>query len=196
MNYSSAEEVFEEIRKVTPQYAGISYARLGLRGIQWPCPDSSHPGTPILHSGKIARGKGLLVGVEFRPPAETPDKEYPFVLTTGRDYYQYHSATMTRKSWLLNNYCPESMAEINPEDGKNLGINDGDWIKITSRRGHVIVKAKYADRVPKGVVFKRFHFYEAAVNKLTNPILDPTSKIPELKVSAVKIEKHEKGKAI
>lgn len=196
MNYTSSEEIFEEIRKATPQYAGISYSRLGLTGIQWPCPDNNHPGTPILHTSKIARGKGLLVGVEFRPPAETPDKEYPFVLTTGRDYYQYHSATMTRKSWLLNNYCPESMAEINPEDGRMLGVSDGDWIKIESRRGHVIVKAKLADRVPKGVVFKRFHFHEAAINKLTNPILDPVSKIPEFKVSAVKIEKFEKGKAL
>jgi len=196
MSYKNAEEIFEEIRKVTPQYAGITYNRLGLTGIAWPCPDTSHPGTPILHTTKIARGKGLLVGVEFRPPAETPNNEYPFVLTTGRDYYQYHSATMTRKSWLLNNYCPESLAEINPEDGKVLGIADGDWIKIESRRGHVIVKAKLADRVPKGVVFKRFHFKEAAVNKLTNPILDPISKIPEFKVSAVKIEKFEKGKAI
>lgn len=196
MRYKDAEEIFEEIRNVTPQYAGITYKRLGFSGIAWPCPDTSHPGTAILHSTKIARGKGLLVGVEYRPPAETPDNSYPFVLTTGRDYYQYHSATMTRKSWLLNNYCPESMAEINPEDGKNMGINDGDWIKIESRRGHVIVKAKLADRVPKGVVFKRFHFYEAAVNKLTNPILDPVSKIPEFKVSAVKIEKFEKGKSL
>lgn len=196
MNYKDAEEIFEEIRKVTPQYAGITYRRLGLTGIAWPCPDTSHPGTPILHTAKIVRGKGLFVGVEFRPPAETPDKEFPFVLTTGRDYYQYHSATMTRKSWLLNNFCPESMAEINPKDGEKLGISDGDWIKINSRRGHVIVKAKLADRVPEGVVFKRFHFKEAAVNKLTNPILDPVSKIPEFKVSAVKIEKFEKGKAI
>lgn len=196
MNYKDAEEIFEEIRKVTPQYAGITYRRLGLTGIAWPCPDTSHPGTPILHTAKIVRGKGLFVGVEFRPPAETPDKEFPFVLTTGRDYYQYHSATMTRKSWLLNNFCPESMAEINPKDGEKLGISDGDWIKIKSRRGHVIVKAKLADRVPEGVVFKRFHFKEAAVNKLTNPILDPVSKIPEFKVSAVKIEKFEKGKAI
>lgn len=196
MSYKDAEEIFEEIRKVTPQYAGITYNRLGLTGIAWPCPDTSHPGTPILHTAKIARGKGLFACVEFRLPAETPDKEFPFILTTGRDYYQYHSATMTRKSWLLNNYCPESMAEINPKDGEKLGITDGDWIKIQSRRGHVIVKAKIVDRVPEGVVFKRFHFKEAAVNKLTNPILDPISKIPEFKVSAVKIEKFEKGKAI
>lgn len=197
MDYKNAEEIFEEIRKVTPQYAGITYKRLGLNGIQWPCPSEDHPGTPILHKdGKISRGKGLLVGVEYRPPAEAPDKDYPFVLTTGRDYYQYHSGTMTRKAWILNNYCPESFAEINPEDGKSLGLTDGDWVKIESRRGHVLVRVKFTDRVPKGVVFKRFHFAEAAINKLTNPVLDPESKIPELKVSAIRIEKYEKGKTI
>ncbi len=197
MDYKDAEQVFEEIRKVTPQYAGITYKRIGLNGVHWPCPSEEHPGTPILHrDGKFSRGKGLLLGIQFRPPAESPDNEYPFVLTTGRDYYQYHTGTMTRKSWILNNYCPESFAEINPDDAKALNLADGDWVKISSRRGHVIVKIKYADRVPKGVIFKRFHFVEAAINKLTNPILDPESKIPELKVSAIKIEKFEKGKAI
>lgn len=197
MEYKNAEEIFEEIRKVTPQYAGITYKRLGLNGIQWPCPTEDHSGTPILHKdGRITRGKGLLVGVEFRPPAETPDKDYPFVLTTGRDYYQYHSGTMSRKAWVLNNFCPESFVEINPEDAQALNLKEGDWVKIESRRGHVIVRVNLTERVPKGVVFKRFHFVEAAINKLTNPILDPESKIPEFKVCAVRIEKHEKGKTV
>lgn len=197
MDYNSPEEIFEEIRKVTPQYGGITYGRLGLSGIQWPCPSPDHAGTPILHKdGKIARGKGLLVGVQYRPPAESADKDYPFILTTGRDYYHYHSATMTRKVQLLNDLCSESLAEINPEDGKALNLSEGDWVKIESRRGHVIVKVKFAERIPRGVIFKRFHFAEAAINKLTNPILDPESKIPEFKVSAVRIEKYEKGKVI
>lgn len=196
MSYENAEEIFEEIRKVTPQYAGMTYKRLGLKGLQWPCPDEKHPGTPILHKGKIARGKGLLVPVEYKPPADVTDEKYPYVLTTGRNYYHYHSSTMSRKARVLNYYCEESLAEINPEDAKNLGINDGEWIKIESRRGHVIVKAKLSTRVPKGVVFKHFHFSEAAVNKLTNPVLDPVSKIPEFKVSAVRIEKHQKGTTV
>lgn len=196
MNYKNAEEIFEEIRKVTPQYAGITYKRLGLKGIQWPCPDESHPGTPILHVGKIARGKGLLAPVEYRPPAETADNDYPFVLTTGRNYYQYHSATMSRKARVLNYYCQESMVEINPDDASKLNIADGEWVVVESRRGHVVVKAKYSNRVPKGVIFKHFHFSEAAVNKLTNPVLDPVSKIPEFKVSAVRIKKHVKGTTV
>lgn len=196
MKYGNAEEIFEEIRKVTPQYAGITYKRLGLKGIQWPCPDENHPGTPILHVGKIARGKGLLIPVEYRPPADKVDNEYPFVLTTGRNYYQYHSSTMTRKARVLNYYCQESMLEINPDDAMQLGISDGEWVVVESRRGHVIVKAKYSGRVPKGVVFKHFHFSEAAVNKLTNPVLDPVSKIPEFKVSAVRIKKHIKGTTV
>ena len=190
MQYGKAEEIFEEMRKVTPQYAGINYARLGLSGIQWPCPSESHAGTPILHREKIARGKGLFAAVEYRPSAEIADSEYPFILTTGRDYYQYHSATMTGRVRLLKEFCPESYAEINPQDAERLGIAEKDWVRIESRRGQVIARAKITDNVPKGVVFKKFHFVEGAVNRLTNPVLDPTSKIPELKVSAVKVEKY------
>lgn len=190
MAYDKAEDIFEEMRKVTPQYAGITYKRLGLTGIQWPCPDESHAGTPILHRGKIARGKGFFAAVEYRPPAEMPDSEYPFILTTGRDYYQYHTATMTGRVMLLKNFCPESSLEINPEDARMLDLSEGDWIKIESRRGGVVAKAKISERVQRGVVFKKFHFAEGAVNRLTNPILDPESKIPELKVSAVSIEKY------
>jgi predicted molibdopterin-dependent oxidoreductase YjgC len=189
MKYGKAEDVFEEIRKVTPQYAGITFGRLGTKGIQWPCPTTSHPGTPILHKEKIARGKGLFKAVEYRPPAETVNDEYPYVLTTGRDYYHYHSSTMTRRVGLLVDFCPESLAEINPADAADLGISDGDWIKVRSRRGQVVVKTKITKRVPKGVIFKKFHFVEASVNRLTNPILDPESKIPEFKVCAVSIEK-------
>jgi formate dehydrogenase alpha subunit len=196
MEYTNAEEIFEEIREVTPQYAGITYKRLGLRGIQWPCPDASHPGTPILHKEKIARGKGLLIPVDFRFPAETPDSEYPFILTTGRDYYHFHSATMTGKGKLISDFSPESLAELNPEDAKNLGISDGDTVRLESRRGHVILKAQIAEDIPKGVIFNRFHFVKSPINRLTNPILDPESKIPEFKVSAVKIEKYPKAESI
>ena len=189
MSYATAEEIFEEFRKVTPQYAGITHKRLGLNGIQWPCPDESHSGTPILHKGKIARGKGLFAAVEYRPSAETADTEYPFILTTGRDYYQYHSATMTGRVKLLKDFCPESFVEINPRDAETLGVSDRDWVRVESRRGAVTARAKITRNMPKGMVFKKFHFLEGAVNKLTNPMLDPTSKIPELKVSAVKIEK-------
>jgi formate dehydrogenase major subunit len=190
MPYRNAEEIFEEIRKVTPQFAGITYERLNSGGIQWPCPDINHPGTPILHKGKIARGKGLLAPVPYNPPAEIPDNEYPFTLSTGRDYYQYHGGSMTRKVRLLNKLCPESLVELNPSDAGRLGLQDGDWVKIESRRGSLITKVIVTEKVSKGVVFANFHFAEAPINLLTNAVLDPESKIPELKVCAVNVRKH------
>jgi len=194
MPYRSAEAIFEEIRQVTPQFAGITYGRLESGGIHWPCPDVDHPGTPILHKGRVVRGKGLLAAVPYNPPAEVPDKDYPFTLSTGRDYYQYHGGSMTRKVSLLNKLCPESLVELNPSDAEGLGVRDGDWVKIESRRGSYITKAMVTEKVSRGVVFAKFHFSEALVNLLTNPVLDPVSKIPELKVCAVNVRKHDVSK--
>ncbi len=189
MTYRNPEEIFEEIRKVTPQFAGITYSRLESGGIQWPCPDLHHPGTPILHKGKIVRGKGLFVPVDYSPPPEVPDKEYPFIMSTGRDYYHYHGGTMTRRVKILNEMCPESLVEIHPIDAEDLGIKEGDRIKVVGRRGEFVAKAKVTDRVSRRVIFAKFHFAEAPVNLLTNTVLDPESKIPDLKVSAVRVEK-------
>lgn len=191
MQYRNEEEIFEEIRTVAPAFAGITYGRLESGGIQWPCPDMDHPGTPFLHRGKIVRGKGLFVPVDYTPPPEVPDKDYPFIMSTGRDYYHYHGGTMTRRVKLLNEMCPESLVELNPSDSKKLGVVDGDRVKIVGRRGEFISKVKLTDRVPTGVIFAKFHFAEAPVNLLTNTVLDPESKITDLKVSAVRIEKHE-----
>ncbi|SFM89263.1 formate dehydrogenase major subunit [Thermodesulforhabdus norvegica] len=189
MSYESAEEIFEEIRKVTPQYAGITYKRIEKCGIQWPCPSEDHPGTPILHVGKIARGRGLLTPIEYRPPVEQPDSEFPFVLTTGRNYYHYHTGTMTRRSRVSNYYVPEPYLEMNPYDAEEMGISDGEVVKVMSRRGEIAVKVKISDRVKRGEVFSTFHFSEAAANILTIAELDPVAKIPEFKVTAVRIEK-------
>lgn len=189
MNYKNEEEIFEEIRTVVPQYAGITYKRLELGGIHWPCPNESHPGTPILHKGKIIRGKGLFVAVDYTPPPEVPDKDYPFIMSTGRDYYHYHGGSMTRRIKLLSEMSPESFVEIHPTDSEKLGIKDGDQIKITSRRGSFVSKAKITNRVPIGVIFAKFHFAEAPVNRLTNTALDPESKITDLKFSVVRVEK-------
>ena len=191
MHYSSSQDVFSEIRELTPQYSGITYKRLGREGLQWPCPDEKHPGTPVLHTKGATRGSALFVPIEHRPPAEVPDAEYPFVLTTGRDYYQYHSATMTGRVKLLRDACPESYLEMSPEDAGKLGLTDMSVVKVSSRRGHVVARVKITQNLQAGIVFKKFHFYEGAVNRLTNPVLDPTSKIPELKVTAVRIEKHD-----
>lgn len=187
--YCSASDIFDELAKVTPQYAGMSYARLEQGGLQWPCPAPDHPGTRYLHEGKFSRGLGKFFAVDFEPPAELPDEEYPFVLNTGRRLYHYHTGTMTRRVRGLNTVYGEETIEINPADACKLGICEGDLVKVSSRRGSINVKANVTERVPQGMVFTSFHFSEVAVNFLTNPARDPIAKIPELKVSAVKIEK-------
>ncbi len=189
MSYKNSEEIFEELRKLTPQYAGITYKRIETVGIQWPCPTEDHPGTPILHVGKIARGKGLFTPIEYKPPVEQPDEEYTFILTTGRNYYHYHTGTMTRQCMVCNFYVPEPYLEMNPDDARELGLNDGDAVKVCSRRGEIELKVKLSSRMKRGEVFSTFHFSEARVNLLTGSELDPISKIPEFKVTAVKVVK-------
>lgn len=187
--YNNPSEIFDEIASVTPSYAGIDYERIEDKGIQWPCPTKDHPGTSYLHGGKFSRGKGLFMGIEYKDPAELPDDEYPMILTTGRVLYQYHTRTMTGKVEGLNKKVPESYVEINPDTAAKLGINDGDKVKVTSRRGTITVKAKVSDIVEDSVVFIPFHFAEGAANTLTNAALDPKCKIPEYKVCAVNLEK-------
>ena len=188
MSYANPEAIMTEINALTPSYAGITYDRLEKSGIQWPCPNATHPGTKFLHIDRFSRGLGLMSAIEYKPPAEVPDKEYPFVMTTGRVLYQYHTATMSRLSKGIMERCPESLVEINPEDAKKLGIKDGQLAKVSSRRGVVQVKSQVTTRVPQGTIFMNFHFREAAVNLLTNPALDPVCKIPEYKVCAVNVE--------
>jgi len=186
-NYSHPFDVMEEIRNLTPSYGGISYHRLENGGLQWPCPTDDHPGTPILHVNTFVRGKGRFVPLKNIPPAELPDENYPLILTTGRSLYHFHTGTMTRKVVGLNNIEPESTVEINPRDASQLGITQDDKVKVSSRRGEVITKAKVTEASPPGVVFMTFHFAESPANILTNPKLDPISKIPELKVCAVTV---------
>ena len=190
-NYKSPKDIFEEIRKVTPQYAGITYERLGVDGIHWPCPNETHPGTPILHVEKFLTqdSLGRMFPIEYKNPAELPDDEYPFILTTGRIIFHYHTGTMTRRSKHMINEINEGFVEINPKDAKKLGIKNNDLVKVSSRRGEVAVKAKITENIKEGVVFMPFHFAETAANLLTNPAIDPYCKIPEFKVCAVKIEK-------
>jgi len=188
MNYSSVKEIFEEIAKVTPSYAGISYERIEKEGIQWPCPTPEHQGTKFLHKEKFSRGLGLFHAIEYIPPAELPDKEYPLILSTGRVLYHYHTGTMTRRAVGPSERCPESLIEIHPADAVKFGVNDGQMVKVTSRRGTVEAKAQITQKSPQGTIFMNFHFAEAAVNLLTNSVLDPIGKIPEYKVCAVKLE--------
>ena len=189
MTYDDSEAIFEEIRKVTPSYAGITYARIEQDGLHWPCPSEEHPGTPILHTQQFTRGKGMFHAIDYRPSAEVVDDEYPMYLTTGRLLYQYHTGTMTMKTDGLNERAPESFVEISPEDAGKLGFADGDMVRIASRRGEIDARLQVSDKAVTGTVFIPFHFATGAANKLTNAALDPVSGIPELKVCAVKISK-------
>lgn len=187
--YNSAEDVFNELCKATAQYAGLSYQRLEKQGIQWPCPNPEHPGTPILHSAGPARGKGLFSVVAFRGAAEDADQDYPFIMTTGRILYHYHTGSMTRNASGLKAHRDRELVEVNPADAQRLGLEAGDFVRVSSRRGQVEAEIALTDRVPPGVVFMTFHYKEAAANLLTNSAVDPTSKTPELKVAAVSLEK-------
>ena len=188
-SYRNAEEIFEEIRTVTPSYAGFTYERIEKELLQWPCPATDHGGTQYLHKGKFARGLGLFTAVEYAPPAEDVDPEYPVILTTGRVLEHFHTGTMTRNSNILDTLVPEAFVEMNSNDAANYNLSEGDMVAVSTRRGSIRVKAKITGRPKDNVVFIPFHFCEAAANKLTIDALDPACKIPEYKVCACKIEK-------
>jgi formate dehydrogenase alpha subunit len=187
MSYENAKAIMEEISEVTPSYRGITYDRIEKEGLHWPCPDVSHPGTPILHTEKFPRGKGQIHAIDYIPPNEHTDDEYPMYLTTGRVIYHYHTGTMTRKTEGLNERSPESFVEISSHDASTYGIEDGTMVDVASRRGIITAKAIISPLAVNGTIFIPFHFAEAAANKLTNAALDPVSKIPEFKVCAVKL---------
>ncbi len=189
MRYDGPAEVMDEIAALTPMYGGIAYDRLEPHGLQWPCPDRSHPGTPILHMERFTRGLGRFSPAVHRPPAELPDDEYPFVLTTGRTYFHWHTGTMTRRTHLLDREEPRSFIELHPDDAARLGVRNRDMLLVSSRRGEVRTEARVTAMVIPGVVFMPFHFVEGAANALTNNVLDPESSIPEYKVCAVRVEK-------
>ena len=188
-DFAHPSQIMDEVAGVTPSYGGISFRRLETESLQWPCPTEEHPGTAILHTQLFSRGKGHFVPLAYRPPAELPDEEYPLVLTTDRSLFHYHTGTMTRKVKGLNIFRKEELVAISPEDAKSLGIEDGDMVRVVSRRGAVTAKASVTERAPAGTIAMTFHFAESPTNELTNPALDPVAKIPELKVAAVRVEK-------
>ena len=184
-----ASEVFSEITKCWVAMAGMSYERLEGESLAWPCPDSNHPGTPILHEAGFPRGKAWLSAITWDGPAEKPDDEYPLVLTTGRVLYQYHTGTMTRRSEVLENSAPSAYVEMNPADAEELKLADNEMVCAASRRGSIELAVRITERINKGLVFIPFHYKEASANLLTNDALDPHCKIPEAKVCAIKIQK-------
>jgi len=196
--FRSARAVMEEIAKVTPSWAGVTYDRLAGAGLQYPVPDSAHPGTPNLFSDRFPTtdGRGTLVPVEYAPPAELPDDAFPFVMNTGRQLYHWHTGTMTRRARGLDAREPVPTVEIHPADAAALGVADGEPVRLTSRRNSIVIAARLSRRVARGQVFVPFHFREAAANLLTNPVLDPYAKIAEFKVCAVRVERADVGASI
>jgi len=190
MDYKSLEDIVHEVNRLVPQYAGITYGRL-LRGekLQWPCPNPEHPGTKFLHRDKFTRGLGKFFAIDYIPPAEWPDAKYPFLLSTGRLLYHYHTGSMSRRTVALPQYVPGPFMEMHAQDMKKMGIHDGEEVRVSTRRGAITIPAKESERVDTGSVFITFHFAEAAANLLTNDAFDPIAKIPEYKVAACHIEK-------
>ncbi|MCJ7606212.1 MAG: molybdopterin-dependent oxidoreductase, partial [Dehalococcoidales bacterium] len=193
--FEDASQIMDEIADLTPSYGGISFARLEKETVQWPCPTPEHPGTPILHSKTFSRGKGYFMPLEYRPPAEMPDENYPLILTTNRSLFHYHTGTMTRKVKGLNTFRSEELVAISPQDASTLNINDGDTVRVSSRRGSVTARVRVTESSPEGTIAMTFHYAETPTNELTNPAYDPKAKIPELKVSAVRVEKMQKQPA-
>ncbi|MEN6395676.1 MAG: formate dehydrogenase subunit alpha [Methanoregula sp.] len=190
-DWKTAKDVWDDMRSVTPGQFGVTYEKIEKpEAIHWPCPTIEHPGTPILHVGKFsaADGKGTMFGLEYRPPAEVADAEYPYTLMTGRVIFHYHTRTQTDLAADLHYEVPESFIQINTLDAKKLGIKEGEKIKVTSRRGETITKARISNDVAPKVLYMAMHFAQGA-NNLTNTALDPLSKMPELKHCAVKVEK-------
>jgi predicted molibdopterin-dependent oxidoreductase YjgC len=190
MHYNSAEEIFDEIASLAPSYGGMSYPRLDAEmGLCWPCPAPDHPGTKFLHKDQFVRGKGLFAAIDYRPPAEEPDEDFPFWLTTGAVYTHYCTGTMTRRCSVLSGAIPEPFVSIHPEDAGRLGIRADDRVEVTSRRGNIELKAQVIREVRPGSLFIPYHFMEGSANRLTVPDLDPVSKTPEYKVCAVRLKK-------
>jgi formate dehydrogenase major subunit len=189
MHYDNSRQIMEEIAKVTPSYAGLSYERIEYEGMHWPCPTPEHPGTPILHREQFTRGRGLFHAIDYIEPAEKIDAEYPLYLTTGRLLYQYHTGTMSMRTGGLNEIAPEAFVEISSQDARNLEVEEGSRVNIDSRRGTIQARIKISRKAVSGTVFIPFHYAQAAANRLTNAALDPISGIPEYKVCAVKVSK-------
>jgi formate dehydrogenase major subunit/formate dehydrogenase alpha subunit len=189
--YETAEDVWDEFADLAPLWSGIRYDRIEEVGLQWPCPDREHPGSPYLHSPHPALpgGRGRFFPVEYKPPIEEPDSEYPFVLSTGRTLYHYNSATMTMREPGVVDKQEDPFVEIHAEDASNLGIADGEWLRLVSRRGELEARAHVSDRVYPGLVWMALHFSEAKVNWLTHDVGDSLIGTPEFKTSAVRVER-------
>jgi formate dehydrogenase major subunit/formate dehydrogenase alpha subunit len=189
-DYPDAESVWNELADLSPAWYGIRYDRIEEQGMQWPAPEKGHPGSPYLHAPKPARpgGRAKFFPVEYQPPIEQPDSEYPLVLNTGRTLYHYNSATMTMREAGILDKQEDPFFEISAEDASNLGLVEGAWARIVSRRGSLEARARVSDRVYPGLVWMALHFSQAKVNWLTHDVGDSLIGTPEYKISAVRVE--------
>jgi predicted molibdopterin-dependent oxidoreductase YjgC len=189
MRYSSPQQIWDEIRSLSPLFTGITYSRIEKTGLQWPCPSEDHPGTQFLYEQEFARRnkRALFQVVHHQPPTEGPDEAFPLLLTTGRQLEHYHTGTQTRRSQGIDGLRGEELVEISPSDAHRLEIEDGDRVQVQSRRGHVEAKAQVTDRSPAGTVFMSFHFRETPTNLLTIDSTDPIVDTAELKACAVRV---------
>ena len=186
---SDPEKVCDEMASLTPLYTGVSFERLEDNGLQWPVPEKNHPGTPVVHLGKFIRGLGKFIPVRHKPPAEVTDKEYPFILSTGRMLFHYNTGTMTtRVANILREY-PRNFVQINPADAQRLGIKKQERVMVRTRRGELKVAAQITDKIKPGVLWMPFHFSDEPTNVLTNNAFDPVCRTGEYKACAAKIEK-------
>ncbi len=187
--FESAKQVFNELCRLSPMYAGLDWDRIEHGEYHWPVPDREHPGTPVLHRGEFENGRGIFQLIDYRDPAETISDEYPVWLTTGRRLAAYHTRTQTGRSGGLDYLLPEERLEVNPGDLSMWGIGDGEWVVMTSPRGSVRIKTEANDRSPPGTVFASFGFGDVPVNNLTGGGYDPVTHTAELKVCPVRIER-------
>jgi predicted molibdopterin-dependent oxidoreductase YjgC len=185
--YANTAEIMNEIALLTPIYGGISHDRLDRVGLQWPCTNPAHPGTPFLHKDAFTRGRGKFHAVEYLPAAEDASERFPLILTTGRILEHWHTGSMTRRSFVLDKLHPSGAVDIHPDDARRIGIIEGDVISLASARGKIEAPAHITEKASPGVAFMAFHWREAPVNMLTSAALDPLAKIPEFKVSAVRV---------
>jgi formate dehydrogenase major subunit len=193
-NYKNVGEVFTEMASMMPALANITWERVEREdAVTYPVDGPDQPGRDVVFDKGFPRPNGMakLVAAKLQPPDETPDHEYPYILTTGRQLEHWHTGSMTRRATVLDAIEPSAIAQVSRGTIEKLGIQPGDMIRVSTRRGMVELAARQDDAVPDGVVFIPFAYVEAAANLLTNPKLDPFGKIPEFKFCAARVEKAE-----
>jgi formate dehydrogenase major subunit len=187
MHYDHPSQVMDEIAQLTPTFTGVSYAKLDEMGsVQWPCNEKAPAGTPVMHIGGFARGKGKFVITEYVATDERTGPRFPLLLTTGRILSQYNVGAQTRRTANVV-WHEEDRLELHPHDAEQRGIRDGDWVKLASRAGETTLRALITERVAPGVVYTTFHHPVTQANVITTDYSDWATNCPEYKVTAVQI---------